>query len=326
MTESIVAQGDGIYTIDTGFMRPGLVASHLLRAGDEAVLIDVGVARSAPVLLQALRNLALPLENIKAVIVTHVHLDHAGGAGVLLSHLPEARLIVHPRGARHMIDPARLNASATSVYGEQTMHTLFGELKPVPAERVVIAEDGFRYSFSQRELQFIDTPGHARHHLCVIDRTSRSLFTGDAFGLSYRCFDSNHGEHIVPTTTPTQFDPDAYHRTIDRILACAPRQLFLAHFGRLVDVERAATRLHREIDYYVDCAQKAGVLPGDRLQQLTQLLFARLVDSLREQRCTLGEAEIHDLMQMDMNLNAQGLLHWFDRRFDRPQRDSKKET
>ncbi len=316
MAGTITEQGDGIYTIDTGFMRPGLVAGHLLRSGSEAVLIDVGVARSVPVLLQVLAELALRPEDVRAVIVTHVHLDHAGGAGALLQHLPEACLIVHPRGARHMIDPVKLNASATAVYGEQTMRELFGELKPVAQERVVVADEGFRYVFNQRELGFIDAPGHARHHFCVVDAASRSVFTGDAFGLSYRCFDTPLGEHIVPTTTPTQFDPEAYHRTIDRILEAAPRQLFLAHFGRVLHVQRAAAMLHREIDAYVDCAIEAAaaVDPPDRLEKIIQLLFSRLLKSLEAQQCTLDEAEIRELMQMDIRLNAQGLVHWLESR------------
>src|SRR5436190_14314137 len=174
----------GISAIDTGFFRPQFDASHLMVENGRAAFIDVGTNHSVPRLLAALAEKRIAREAVDFVVLTHVHLDHAGGAGALMRELPNARAIVHPRGVRHMVDPSQLIAGATDVYGAEEIERSYGTLVPIPAERIITAADGHAMNLAGRELLCIDTPGHARHHLSVWDARSRAFFPGDTFGLS----------------------------------------------------------------------------------------------------------------------------------------------
>jgi glyoxylase-like metal-dependent hydrolase (beta-lactamase superfamily II) len=298
----------GIHTIDTGFQRAGLVASHLLVEQGRAAFIDVGVEPGIPVLLDALDQQGLALEQVDYVIVTHVHLDHAGAAGRLMQQLPNARLVVHPRGARHMIDPSRLIAGAAAVYGEEHMEQQFGRIVPVDAGRVIEADDGSLLELAGRELLFLDTPGHARHHFCVCDHRSRGIFTGDTFGLSYRQLDTVNGPFIMPTTSPVQFDPVAMHASIDRLMSLHPERVYLTHFGRVDKPAPLAAQLHRDIDDFVAMAD-AVRNEDNREDQLTVMMRSWLGGRLEKH----GISEIDkalEFLDMDVGLNVAGLLCW----------------
>ena len=193
-----------------------------------------------PRLLAALAAAGIERDAVDFVIPTHVHLDHAGGVGLLMAQLPRARLVVHPRGARHMIDPAYLMKSATAVYGFAEIERSYGTLVPVAAERVVESRDGMTLELAGRPLVFIDSPGHAMHHHCIWDASSRGWFTGDTFGLSYRDFDTAAGPWIMPTTTPVQFQPEALRRSIERMLAFEPEHVYVTHYGQVGEVQRLA--------------------------------------------------------------------------------------
>ncbi|TXT21253.1 MAG: beta-lactamase-like protein [bacterium] len=175
----------GIVTLDADYLRPGLAAVHLIVEDGGVAIVDTGTNHAVPSVLAELRGLGLGPEAVDYVIVTHVHLDHAGAAGALLQNCPNAKLVVHPKGARHMIDPAKLVAGSIAVYGREHFYAHYGDIVPAPAERVIEAGDGFRLDFRGRTLSFLDTPGHARHHYCIHDQRSNSLFTGDTFGISY---------------------------------------------------------------------------------------------------------------------------------------------
>ena len=165
----------GIQVIDTGFHRPLFDASYLIVERGRAAFVDCGTNHSVPRLLAALAGCGLPVEAVDYVIATHVHLDHAGGAGLLMQQLPAATLVVHPLGAPHLIDPARLMASARGVYGDEEVARSYGELVPVAPQRVLRTEDGMTIDFAGRPLTFLDTPGHARHHHCIWDERSRGF-------------------------------------------------------------------------------------------------------------------------------------------------------
>jgi len=246
-------------------------------------------------------------------MLTHIHLDHAGGAGSLMCALPEAKLLVHPRGVRHMIDPARLWEGTAAVYGAERAFELYGHLVPVPAERIVPATDGLEFELARRRFRVFDTPGHALHHICIWDAGAQAFFTGDAFGLSYRELDVDGRAFVVPTTTPTQFDPEAMHASIDRLLAMRPQAMYLTHYGRVVDVERLGADLHRLIDTMVAVARAAR---GDGLARHVEIL-AGLEQVMREeaarQNWALDEEQALELLRMDLELNAQGLGIWLDR-------------
>jgi glyoxylase-like metal-dependent hydrolase (beta-lactamase superfamily II) len=304
--------GHGITAIDTGFQRPFFDASHLLFERGRAAFVDVGTAFSVPALLAALDTKGVARGAVDYVILTHVHLDHAGGAGQLMRALPSARLVVHPRGARHMIDPSKLWAGASEVYGAEAMHRTYGELLPVDAERVIEAPDGFTLELGGRPLVFLDTPGHARHHACIWDEASRSMFTGDTFGLAYRELASERGSFILPTTTPVQFEPEALKASIDRLLSHGPRAMILTHYSRVTEVERLAADLRRRTDELVALGRVVDGAP-DRASRLRAGVRELFHGWARDHGTPLPPGRIDDLLDVDVELNAQGLEVWLDR-------------
>lgn len=303
----------GIHTIDTGFKRPHFDAAYLVVEGGRGAFVDSGTPHSLPRLLAALAEVGLAAGDVDWVILTHVHLDHAGGAGTLLRHLPNARVAVHPRGARHMIDPSKLWAGATAVYGEAVMQRDYGRVLPIDAERVVEAGDGACLRLAGRELVCFDTPGHARHHICIWDERSRSFFTGDTFGLSYREFDTARGAFALPTTTPVQFDPQALHASIERLLSMRPRAMYLTHYGRVDEIERMAADLHRSIDAMVEIAlaQEDTADPAVAIAAGLRALYA---DQLAVHGMSGDRAAALALLDDDIELNAQGLSVWLEQR------------
>lgn len=301
-----------IHTIDTAFQRDDFGAAYLVTEAGRAAFIDCGTGLSVPAMLAALTRVGFTPEQVDWLIVTHVHLDHAGGAGLLMQQLPNAQLVVHPRGAPHMIDPARLIAGATEVYGAEEIARSYGPILPVPAERVVIAEDGYHVDLAGRQLLCIDTPGHARHHLCVWDERSRSAFTGDTFGLSYRELDSDQGAFVVPTSSPVQFDPEPLKHSIGRLLALQPQSVYLTHFGRVGDIPKLGADLVEQIDAMVEIGRQCDGR-AHRHRCLVAALTELYVERAMAHGCRLDEAAVVRVLAMDIELNAQGLACWLDR-------------
>ena len=244
----------GIHVIDTGFHRPNFDASYLIVERGRAAFVDTGTNDSVPRLIGALQACGVPLDAVDYVIATHVHLDHAGGVGQLMERLPTARLVVHPNGALHLIDPTRLMNGAREVYGDAEVARAYGDVRGVPAARVLSTHDGMTLTLSGRELQFFDTPGHARHHHCIWDARSRGCFTGDTFGLSYREFDTPRGTWLMPTTTPVQFEPASLRTSIGRLLDLQPERMYLTHYGPIGDVPKMAALLLHQLDEMVALA------------------------------------------------------------------------
>lgn len=301
----------GIHIIDTGFQRPRFDAAYLIVENGRAAIIDCGTNHSQPRLLAALAKAGLTTDSVDWLILTHVHLDHAGGAGALMARLPNAKLVVHPRGARHMVDPSKLRAGASAVYGEEEMQRSYGRLQPVSAERVVTAPDCHAVDLAGRVLRCLDTPGHAKHHNAILDERSGCIFSGDTFGLSYREFDTVNGAFIVPTTSPVQFDPDALHASIRRLAALQPPAIYLTHFGPVTEVRRLADDLHATIDAMVALAHLHARDPG-RHAALTDDIARLYVARAHAHGCTQTPGEIRELLAIDIELNAQGLEVWLD--------------
>jgi len=309
----VAAIGNGIQVVDTGFHRPLFDAAYLIVERGRAAFVDTGTNDAVPRLLAALAAARIGVAAVDYVIATHVHLDHAGGAGLLMQRLPNARLVVHRRGARHLVDPRHLVRSATGVYGEDEIARSYGALVPVAAERVVTTAEGTTIELAGRPLRFLDTPGHAMHHHCIWDEASRAFFTGDTFGLSYRDFDTAKGPWVMPTTTPVQFQPDALRHSIERMLAYAPARMHLTHFGCVGDVPRLGALLLAQLDEVVAFARTT--TPGpERHAELVRGLAAIHVTSLRAHGVTLADERIRELLALDLELNAQGLAIWLDRR------------
>ena len=304
--------GNGVYRIDTEYLRPGLAASHLIVDDGHAAFVDTGAAPAHARLMGALTELGLAPDQVDYVFLTHVHLDHAGGAGQLMRALPRARAVLHPRGAPHIVDPAKLIAGTLAVYGEDLYRQLYGEILPIAAERIVVANDGDRISVGSRTFELLDTPGHARHHYCAHDLDHDDIYSGDTFGISYREFDTAAGPFIFPTTTPVQFDPPALKASVDRLMSRRPRRMVLTHFGPVGDLERLSRDLRAAIDEFVRIGRRHADAQ-DRTRGIARDMFAYLSERLDAHGYDGDERVRHELLDPDVDLNTQGLDVWLER-------------
>ena len=303
---------DGIVAIDTEFMRPIQDASHLIIEGGRAAFVDTGTNDSVPLLIDALRQQDLDVADVDFVFLTHVHLDHAGGAGLLMQALPNARCVIHPRGVRHMVDPAKLIAGTAAVYGVERTHDLYGVIQPIDESRVMVPNDEQWIDLNGRKLQVLFTEGHARHHYCLLDPASRGVFTGDSFGVSYRELDTAAGEFIFPTSTPASFDPAEAHKSVDRIMACNPERLYLTHYSRVTDLARLAADMHVGIDAYVEIAL-AQRDNDDPLPAMQSAMYDYLSTRLIAHGYKGDDNAMRSVLEIDVVLNAQGLVSWLQR-------------
>lgn len=311
---AILSFPHGITAVDTDYVRPRLDASHLLVRDGRAAFVDTGTTHSVPGLLKALASKDVDPADVDYVFLTHVHLDHAGGAGELMRHLPNARALVHPRGAAHVVDPDKLIAGTKAVYGEAEFQRLYGEIPPIPAERVIEAPEGLMVQLGRSDLLLIHTPGHALHHYCIVDQVSDAIFTGDTFGISYRIFDTAKGPFIFPATTPVHFDPDQAHASLDRIMEFEPSAVFLTHYSRVADLERLAADMHACLDEFVRMAKSLADAGEARMEKLKNKMHAYLVQRVRAHGCILDQQTVDTWLEMDVDLNAKGLSAWLDRK------------
>ena len=303
---------DGIIAVDTEYERPLQDASHLVVHSGRAAFVDTGVNSSVPLLLDALAQQDLDAADVDYVFLTHVHLDHAGGAGLLMQQLPNARCVIHPRGARHLVDPTKLMAGTELVYGKEKAREAYGTIEPIDARRVIEPQDGEWFDWNGRALQTIYTEGHARHHYVLNDPASCGVFTGDSFGVSYRELDTVHGESVFPTSTPVHFDPPEAHKAVDLIMALEPEQLYLTHYSRVRNLERLADMMHAGLDAFVEIALQHRQV-ANRKQALQDSLFDYCKERLAEHDYAGDDDAIHYVLDMDIDLNAQGLEVWLDR-------------
>lgn len=300
----------GIYAIDSHYTMPVFDAIHLIVENGHAALVDTAHNDAAPRIFEALAELGLTPDAVDYVILTHVHLDHAGGAGAVMQGLPKAKLVVHPRGARHMIEPAKLQAAVREVYGEVEANRLYGELIPVPAERVIEASHGMTLDLAGRTLRLFETPGHAKHHIAIHDSRSGKLFTGDTFGISYRQLDSATGKQFIfPTTSPSQFDLAAAHATLDMLAALKPEAIYVTHYAEVRDIPRMTADMHRMLDDFAAIARKAVTEGKGHAGIAAGLSDYFLAEAAREGWGLQGQALL-DHLATDIDLNAQGLEYW----------------
>jgi glyoxylase-like metal-dependent hydrolase (beta-lactamase superfamily II) len=304
--------GHGVFCIDTGFVREKFDAAYLMVHEGRAAFIDTGTHFAVPRLLAALEALGIARDAVAWVIPTHVHLDHAGGAGALMQELPLATLFVHPRGARHMVDPRALWQGATAVYGEAEMQRSYGAVVPVPEARVQTSHDEQVITLAGRPLRVIDSPGHARHHHCVWDAASRGWFAGDCFGIHYPELADSHGGWILPTTTPVQFEPTVLDATIARLLATEPACMYITHYGRVSGVPRLGRILREVLAESARVAQSLRDHP-DRHAALKAALLAVYSNSAARHGSPHTHEALAQLLAVDIELNAQGSAVWLDK-------------
>lgn len=298
-------EGD-IHCIDALYGQADIACCYLLGDGDEWMFIETGTSRSLANITATLQDLSIDTEQIRYVVPTHVHLDHAGGAGALMAMCPNATLLIHPRGARHMIDPGKLIASAMQVYGERAFNKLYDRIMPVPRDRVSTLEDGDEITLGGRKLRVAHTRGHAEHHFCLFDEVTAGWFSGDMYGVSYPSQRFSSGDFVMPATTPTQFEPELYKASVQRLVAAQPRCFYLTHFGELAFAERQAEQLLRQLDGYAQLATDSGVASTALTSAVTDITRRELATLLPDETASACV----ERLAMDIQLNVQGIA-WY---------------
>ena len=301
-----------IVSVDCNYVAPEFATSYLLIQNQDGVdrgfFVECNTNYAIPYLKAAAQKEGLSPEQIDGLIITHVHLDHAGGAGLFLKEFPNAKLYAHPRAARHAIDPAKLIQSATLVYGEEFMQKLYGTILPCSADRVVVVDDGEKIKWGNHEFETKHTRGHANHHLCVIEPETRTLFSGDSFGVSYPELNKKHGFVIIPSTSPTDFDGPAAIQTVEWVRDQMMEQIALTHFGFLpkTQIVEAARQLIDYLQFSIDLVQK---IKYDQLSagQTAEQIRDWFVHYYKIQGIQLNALDLK-MLKIDIDVNAQGLV------------------
>ncbi len=295
-------------TIDCEYVMPQLAAAYLREDGGEAAFIEANTTHSVPRLLKALKEAGLAPEAVKYVIVTHAHLDHAGGTSALMKACPNATLLAHPRAAKHLIDPSRLVASAKTVYGEDAFEALYGTIDAIDAKRVRSLEDGETVTLGKATLSFLHTRGHANHHFVVHDQLDEVVYTGDTFGLVYPAL-QRAKRFAYPSTSPTDFDGAAAIASVQRIVELKPKAVALTHFGEFADVKPIADQLISWLELSTKLAEE-GAKSGDEQGTLEQRFKRRLEQEFETAAFRAGLTltdEDRQLIRFDSELNGLGL-------------------
>jgi glyoxylase-like metal-dependent hydrolase (beta-lactamase superfamily II) len=297
-----------VIPVDCNYVEEGFAAAYLLVEGGRAFFIECNTNHAIPFLLEALNREGIDRTAVEGLLITHVHLDHAGGAGLFLETFPNAVLYAHPKAARHAIDPSRLVASATAVYGEEFMKNLYGEILPCDSARVRALTPGERIPFGSRGLETREVRGHANHHVAAFEPLTRTLFSGDSFGVSYPVLNAS-GRIILPSTSPTDFDGEAAIETVDWMVGTDPERIALTHYGFVErpELAEAASMLKEGILASVRICERVrtGDLPPEQVEEeLWSSLEARCV-----KRGIPLTAETKRMLSVDVRVNAQGLVH-----------------
>ncbi len=300
--------------IDTDYSHTLEAIGVYLLLGDRPALIETGPASTIKTLLDGIRAAGLDPRDLQAIAVTHIHLDHAGAAGTLVTRFPHLDVYVHPVGGPHLIDPARLLASARRLYGD-ALERLMGETIPLPRERVYVLEDGAQVRLGSRQFVALDTPGHAGHHLAFLDEASGDLFTGDAAGVALP-----GSRYVAPPTPPPDLDIPAWRVTLARLRALHSRRLLLTHFGPHTWVDDLLTQLEGHLDARERLAMDAAAagLDEETFAEQLRVLTAREIAEVEG----AGQPARYDVM-MPAHNNVLGLIRYASRRTRRvehPQR------
>ncbi|KKI93866.1 beta-lactamase [Bacillus sp. SA1-12] len=300
-----------IDSLDLGMQ--GRTSCYVLQ-DEKVVLFEPSASPSIPHLLDGLAELYIPLEKIAFIIVTHIHLDHAGGAGLLLEKCQNAKLIVHPKGAKHMIDPSRLISGARAVYKNE-FDRLFHPIIPVPEHRLLIKKHGEKIKIGNNSyLTFFDSPGHANHHFSIHDSVSNGIFTGDTVGIYYKDLLDQGIEFYLPSTSPNQFNPEAMLASVKMIDELQIDKIYFSHFGMSCHPKIVYSELRKWLPKFVDTAQKVVEKGKDTSfeecskaveTELKSLVFNELL----EQNIVIVDS-VYDMLKLDLSVSAMGLVDY----------------
>jgi glyoxylase-like metal-dependent hydrolase (beta-lactamase superfamily II) len=297
---------EGITAVDTVMCGRKRVTSSYLLEGPEPAIVETGPSTSLRALTEGLRSQGIGPDDLAHVVVTHIHLDHAGGAGAVAEVFPRATVWVHERGAPHLADPGKLVASASRIYGEERLRDLFGPVHPVPPERLRAVADGDTISLGDRTLDVVYTPGHAGHHVCLLDSRTGGVFVGDAFGV----YLPDVGV-LRPATPPPEFDLELAIGSIDRVAGHDPSVLLFSHFGPAAEVRMlsglAVTRL-REWTGIVEGALRS----TDRVEEVVAALEQGTEPELHRASSGREGRERYELLS-SYEMNAIGIMRYLEK-------------
>jgi glyoxylase-like metal-dependent hydrolase (beta-lactamase superfamily II) len=253
----MITLASGLSYLDLNFIGfPGVIASVVLHGPGGAAIIDPGPSSTLPALRAGLAQAGIGLSDVRAILLTHIHLDHAGATGTLVRENPSVRVYVHEKGAPHLVDPSKLIASATRLWGGD-MDRLWGEMRPVPAGNLVVLAGGERIEGGGRDLDVAYTPGHASHHVSYFSRDTGIAFVGDTAGVRLQV-----GRYVMPPTPPPDIDLEAWRDSLARLGAWRPETLFLTHFGPFAPVAAHLTELADHLELTSGLARASLARPG----------------------------------------------------------------
>ncbi|MED1947276.1 MULTISPECIES: MBL fold metallo-hydrolase [Brevibacillus] len=304
--------GERIHLIDGFDMGWAERTGTYVIAEEELTLVETGPSPSVPYIKAGLAKLGYTTEQVKYVIVTHIHLDHAGGAGLFLKDCPNAKVVVHPKGARHLVDPSRLIAGARAVYHDD-FDRLFDPIEAVSVERILIRGDGDTLKIGENcVLEFMDSPGHANHHFSIYDPVSRGMFTGDTAGVLYPQLKKDGIHLVLPSTSPNQFDPDAMLASLDRFEARKLNRIYFGHFGMSEQVDDVYRQIREWLPVFVAEGESA-IDAGQTYEELSRTLFERVSDHLQSQGIS-GDHEVLEILKLDLQVCSMGILDYLHKR------------
>ncbi|MFB5661734.1 MBL fold metallo-hydrolase [Alteribacillus sp. HJP-4] len=274
----------------------------------DLTIVETGPSPSAARIKKSLDHLNRRTEEVKHIIVTHIHLDHAGGAGLFLKDCPNASVHAHPKAARHLNDPQRLIQGAKAVYGDK-FDKLFEPIIPIPENKITIQEDESVLTLSSgRTLTFIDTPGHANHHHSIFDSESRGIFSGDTIGIQYADAAAWNKELYLPSTSPNQFNPDQMLDSLRRIEKLEPSYVYFGHYGETTNVIELKKQLQHWLAVFLEEGRRIFQQNGDYLQ-LAEILENRV---LREKQLEAVPEEdpLRRIIKLDMEVSSMGIIDY----------------
>lgn len=278
---------------------------------EQITIIETGPSPSVAHVKKGLEKLGIPLEEIRYIIVTHVHLDHAGGAGLLLQDCPNAKVVVHTKGARHLSDPKRLIAGAKAVYAHR-FSGLFEPIVPIPEDRLLALGESDQLKIGPLcTLEFLDTPGHANHHFSIYDPVSHGVFAGDAVGIRYEQLADEGIDLFLPSTSPNQFDPKAMGQTIERLRAMELGAIYFGHFGMTIKPNAALNQVSEWLPIFVEQARTVAA-EGKGPDELARRLYELVAEKLREQGVR-EDHEVYPIIELDMQVSAMGLMDFLSK-------------
>ncbi len=304
------------YLIDSYYIKEGIAAIYLIVEPQikKFLLVDCGTSHSVAIVEKAVQKLGMSIKDLTTIVLTHVHLDHGAGAGLLMQKAPDAKLYIHPKGHRHIIDPSRLLAGAKFFYGE-SVEKLFGSVLPCPKERVIATEPNAILDFYGRKLQFHFSPGHAKHHMSLWDEKNKLYFAGDSAAIVYPNWSSSEKFFVLVPSSPTDFNPELWRQTLKEIREKKPEKIFITHFGVIDNIKNLLFQTENCLQKLIFIAlenrnNSAGKI---REQKITADIMQMVEEELQIINPDWQTKDIRNWYQKDCRIAALGLDDWLSK-------------